>query len=201
MFCTKCGAQLADTDRFCAKCGAPVGAAVPPTAQTRPAPAPAQAQYQPQPQFQPQPQPQTAAQPRPVPFDFSRIPVRYRCQRGHVFDGKEGETLCRTCGAPLPTGGFIQLYRMGNMIGAAVGMGVYIDDIPCGHLANKQSIRISVPFGPHKVHVTHTTTRKCNDPVFTVTPEFPYAWCKAHSSSGGFRITVEQANPQDMPKA
>ena len=142
-----------------------------------------------------QPAPRAAA----IPYDFSRIRVRYRCTNGHVFDGEEGMTACKTCGAPLPSGGFIQLYRMGNPIGAAVGMGVYIDDVPFGHIATKQSIRISVPYGPHKVHVTHTTTRKCNDPVFTVTPEMPYAWCKAHFSSGGFAITVEQAAPSEMP--
>ncbi|MBR3423996.1 MAG: zinc-ribbon domain-containing protein [Clostridia bacterium] len=195
MYCVKCGAQLAEGDRFCARCGAQVkapaarGAAVQP--QTVPQQVPSQSG----------PAGQSVPGMKPIPFDFSRIPIRYRCAGGHVFDSKIVQRTCPTCGAPLPSGGFIQIYRMGNMIGAAVGMGIYIDDFPLGHLANKQSIRISVPYGQHKVHVTHTTTRKCNDPVFTVSPEYPYVWCKAHFSKGGFSITVEQANPQDMPTA
>lgn len=206
MFCVKCGTKLEEGDRFCAKCGAPVKEPVPRGTPVQPAARPlSRPQPQPQPQPRPQPRPQPAAQSapgmRPIPFDFSRIPIRYRCSAGHVFDSKVPQTACPTCGAPLPSGGLIQLYRMGNMMGAAVGMGVYVDDAPLGHLANKQSIRISVPYGQHIVHVTHTTTRKCNDPVFTVSPEYPYVWCKAHFSKGGFAITVEQANPQDMPTA
>ena len=180
-FCVKCGAALPAGANFCGKCGTKVESAVP----------------QPQP-AQPQPAPQIDMA-RPFGFDFSHIPVRYRCQNGHVFDGADGQPACPTCGGALPRGGIIQLYRMGNMMGMAVGMGVYIDDVPCGHLANKQSIRISVPYGSHKVHVTHTATRACNDPVFTVSPQYPYVWCKAHFSAGGFRITVEQADPKDMP--
>ena len=187
MLCPNCGATVSDSSRFCEQCGAPLAARTPAVNPVQPA-APVQAQP-----------PLRYQQPAPIPFDFSRIPVRYRCPNDHVYDAGEGETVCRTCGAPLPTGGYIQLYRMGNYMGCAVGMGVYIDDAPCGHLANKQSIRISVPYGNHKVHVTHTTTRKCNDPIFTVTPEYPYVWCKAHFSKAGFAITVEQANPQDMP--
>ncbi len=183
-FCVKCGSVLPQGANFCGKCGARV-AAVP---QTTPPPQSA-------PNVQTTPQSAAFA----GGFDFSRIPVRYRCAGGHVFDGAEGQTVCPTCGAPLPSGGYIQIYRMGNMMGMAVGMGIYIDDIPCGHLANKQSIRVSVPFGSHKVHVTHTTTRKCNDPVFTVTPQSPYVFCKAHFSGGGFRIAVEPASPSEMP--
>ena len=183
MICMNCGAQLPDNARFCGKCGAPV----PLYAPAQPVPT----------QYQPQIQPRQ--QPAPISYDFSRIPVRYRCAGGHVFDGQEGQTVCPTCGAPLPYGGMIQIYRMGNYMGCAVGMGIYIDDVPCGHVGNKQSVRISVPFGKHKVHVTHTTTRKCNDPVFEVTPENPCVWCKAHFSAAGFKITVEQADPKDMP--
>ena len=189
MFCTSCGAQLSDGARFCGKCGTAVKA---PVTAADPAPIVPAAPVQPR---------QAENQPVRPQFDFSRIPIRYRCANGHVFDARDRQAICPTCGVPLVNDGLIQMYRMGNYMGMAVGMGIYIDDVPCGHIGNKQSIRISVPFGNHKVHVTHTTTRKCNDPVYSVTPQNPCVWCKAHFSAAGFKITVEQANPQDMPTA
>ena len=184
MFCTHCGNPLSDAARFCGRCGQPVNAPAQPAA---PAPVPAA--------------PAPVAAPAPLPFDFSRIPVRRCCDAGHVTEGDGSQTTCPTCGAPFPPGGIIQIYRMGNFSGMAVGMGIYIDDRPCGHLGNKQSIRIAVPYGPHKVHMTHTTTRACNDPVFEITPQTPYAFCKARFAAGGFRIAVEPADPADMPTA
>ena len=180
--CPNCGSAVSDSAKFCGKCGTKLESA----------PAPAA----PQPQAAPAPQPLP-----PLPFNFSRIPVRYRCPAGHVFDGAEGQTTCPTCGADLPRGGLIQIYRMGSFSGMAVGMGVYIDDVPCGHLGNKQSIRISVPYGAHKIHMTHTTTRACNDPIVNITPEYPYVWCKAHFAAAGFRIQIDFADPSTMPTA
>ena len=189
-FCSKCGAPAGEGAVFCTKCGNRL-AVIAPTVPVQPVQQPA---------YQPAPQPVQPPAPVYAGKNFSNVTVRYRCPNGDVFDGTEQQTACPKCGAPLAKGGYIQMYRMGNYMGSAVGMGVYIDDVPCGHIANKQSIRISVPFGSHKVHVTHTTTRKCNDPVFTVTPQAPYVWCKAHFSKGGFAIAVEPANPQDMPE-
>ena len=76
-------------------------------------------QAQPQQQFQAQPAAPGAAQGRPPIADeydrkFARVTVRHRCQNGHVFNGTAGQTACPTCGAPLPKGGYIQIYRMGK---------------------------------------------------------------------------------------
>ena len=200
MFCTNCGKKLPDGARFCGQCGKPVS--VPAPAPTpAPVPAPVQAAPAPVPAPTPAPAPAPVQAAPTLPFDFSRIPVRHRCANGHVADGPESQTVCPTCGAPYPSGGLIQLYRMGSMAGMAVGMAIYIDDQPFGHLGNKQSIRVAVPFGRHKIHMTHTTTRACNDPVFDVTPQTPYVFCKAHFAAGGFRIAVEPADPASMPKA
>ena len=188
-FCYKCGTPIAQNANFCAKCGARV-----PTQENPQNIQPAQPAAQ---QFTP-PSAQPAA-PAPLPFDFSRIPVRHVCPNGHVTDSNGIQTVCPSCGAPLQSGGIIQIYRMGSFAGMAVGMGIYIDDVPCGHLGNKQSIRISVPYGAHKVHMTHTTTRACNDPIFNITPEYPYVWCKAHFAAAGFRIAIEPASPDSMP--
>ena len=126
---------------------------------------------------------------------------RFRCGCGNVFNGDEHTQVCSSCGRTLDVAncGAIQLYRMGNMMGMAVGMGIHIDDIPFGYLANKESVRLVVPYGSHKIHVTHTTTRACNDPIVTITPEQPVAFMKAHFSGMGFKITVEPARPEEMP--
>lgn len=127
--------------------------------------------------------------------------MRFRCNAGHVFDGNEASQICPHCQTPLQLNdcGAIQLYRMGNMMGMAVGMGIYVDELPYGHIANKESIRIVLPYGAHKIHVTHTSTRACNDPIVTLTPEAPIAFMKARFGAMGFKIVVEPAKPEDMP--
>lgn len=132
-------------------------------------------------------------------FDFSRIPVRRRCPNGHTVDGAESAAACPKCGAPYPPSGVIHLYRMGNMMGMAVGMGIYLNGVEYGHLGNKKSVRIAVPYGQYTVHVVHTATRACNDPVFTLSPQTPYICCKASFTNAGWAINVQQAAPGDMP--
>ena len=180
-FCTKCGNQYQEGAAFCTKCGNKLDGSAAATNAVA--------------------QPTVAAPTAPAPDNnrFSNVTIRYRCGCGNVFDGDDSTSTCPKCGAPLTKEGYIQMYRMGAFGGMAIGMGIYIDDIPCGHIANKQSLRIAVPYGSHKVHVTHTTTRNCNDPVFTVSPEYPYAWCKAHFSKAGFKIIVDPASPDEMP--
>lgn len=201
-FCSKCGKSVNPTAQFCPACGFRRSVNVAP----QPAP-------QPIPVYQPDPQPVSRPVPGGVQYStvpgpyletfnrrFAAVKVRYRCDGGHVFDGSDSQTACPTCGAPLKKGGFIQIYRMGNMMGCAVGMGIYIDSQPFGHLGNKESVRVSVPFGQHQVHLTHTATRASNMPVVTVTPEAPYAFCKASFAKAGFEINIAQASPDDMPE-
>ena len=159
-------------------------------------PAPQQGQFYQQPVPQ---QGQFYQQPAPINIDFSAIPVRRMCPNGHLTDGRDGQTACPQCGAPFVQGGIIHIYRMGNFMGMAVGMGLYIDGVPYGHLGNKKSIRVVLPYGPHQIHMTHTTTRFCNDPVFYLTPEDPYICCKAHFAKGGFTVAVERVAPESLP--
>lgn len=185
-YCSNCGTLLKDGSNFCHGCGTPIKTP--------------EQQQAPTVNIQTPPVSSSFAPPASAK-DFSAVTIRSCCPNGHAFDSKQDTAICPSCGAPIPAGGYIQLYRMGNYMGCAVGMGIYIDDIPYGHIANKQSLRIKVPFGSHKIHVTHTTTRKCNDPIVTVTPENPHVFYKAHFSKAGFAIAVEPASPDDMPTA
>ena len=81
------------------------------------------------------------------------------------------------------------------------GFGVYIDGQPCGHIANKETVSYSVPFGTHTVHMTAGMSRKCVDMTVTLTPQAPIGYLKAHIKPGFISNTVviESALPQDMP--
>lgn len=220
-FCSQCGTKHDPGANFCGKCGARISV-VPapqnaphvnnssPAQQYQPA-APAPQPVPPAPQYQPaapasQPvQPESQYQAAPVfslpGFDFSRIPIRRCCRNGHVTDGNESLTACPKCGDVYTPGGIIHIYRMGNMAGMAVGMGIYINDVPYGHLGNKKSIRISLPYGQYKIHMTHTATRSCSDPVVSLSPQTPYICFKAHYAAMVYRIALDFASPADMPKA
>ena len=127
---------------------------------------------------------------------------RVRCPKcGNVTD-INGNVPCHKCGNPLALAGAeIKLYRMGSPLGVAIGFGVYIDGQPCGHIANKETVSYSVPFGTHTVHMTAGMSRKCVDMTVTLTPQAPIGYLKAHIKPGFISNTVviESALPQDMP--
>ncbi len=129
--------------------------------------------------------------------------LRIKCPSCGDVKDIEANTTCK-CGAPLvlPEDGVIQLYRMGSPWGVAVGFGIYLNDIPLGHLANAQSIRIPVQYGHYKVHMTQGMNRRCKDQEFDITPENRFVYLKAHLKMGFFTNTVviEQATAEQMPE-
>lgn len=128
---------------------------------------------------------------------------RVKCACGEIND-IPAAAPCKKCGNVLniPAGGMLQLYRMGSPLGAAVGYGIYIDDVPFGHLANKQSIRIPLAYGTHTIHCTCGMTRRCQDLTFTISEAAPAAFVKARMKPGFWTntIIIEPANPQEMPE-
>ena len=182
MFCVKCGNTLDDDARFCSKCGNPVGGEVP--ART-PAPAPA-------------PAPQAAAPVSIVPAGKS---IRYKCSCGAVIDTVEGAS-CSKCGRPLDENcGYYKLYRMGSPMGVASGFGIYIDGVPYGHIGNKQTCWIRLPYGKHTVHVALGMNRRCTDMTFELSPDHPLECAKVHMKMGAFSNTfvIEPAQNSDVP--
>ena len=129
--------------------------------------------------------------------------LRVKCPScGQVVDF-QGNGPCRKCGnaIALPEDGVIQIYRMGNPMGMGVGMGIYLNGIPLGHLANTDSVRIPVSYGHYKLHMTLGLNRKCKEQEFDVTPDNRFAYFKAHVMVGFWSNTVviEQATPEEMP--
>ena len=128
---------------------------------------------------------------------------RVKCSScGEVCNALENAP-CPKCGKPIeiPTEGMIQIYRMGHPVGVATGYGIYMNSVPMGYIANKESIRIPVKYGQYKLHMTCGMTRRCNDVLVTVSPEWPKVYLKARIKPGFWRntILIEQANPEDMP--
>lgn len=129
---------------------------------------------------------------------------RVKCSAcGTVLNIPAG-TPCTKCGAQVAfeQPGMIEIYRMGNFVGSAVGYGIYLNDQPYGHIGDRESVFIPVPYGTYKLHMTCGMTRKCNDPVFEVTPEDPHICVKAHIKMGFISNTIiaERAAPDTMPK-
>jgi len=111
---------------------------------------------------------------------------------------------CTKCSQEIavPQDGMLQIYRMGNMVGAAAPMSLYINGNPYGHLGNREQINVPLPFGTYKIHMALGTNRKCNDPVAELTPDNPVACFKVHIKTGFIQSTmvVEPADPASMPE-
>lgn len=190
MFCVKCGNKLDDDARFCSKCGTPVTVTAP-AAQNAEVPAAAPVQN-------PEPGIHVQSVPSPVPAGKN---IRYKCSCGAVLDMKEGQT-CSKCGKPLDENcGYYKLYRVGSPMGIAAGFGIYIDGEPYGHIGNKQTCWIRLPFGKHNVHIAAGMSRKCTDMTFELSPSHPLECAKVHMRVGAFTnsFVIEPAQNADVP--
>ena len=81
-------------------------------------------------------------------------------------------------------------------------MSIYLNEVPLGHLANAESIKIPVAYGHYKLHMTHGMNRKCKDAEFDITPENRFGFFKAHLKMGLITNTVviEPSTADQMPK-
>ena len=121
---------------------------------------------------------------------------------GEAYD-VPGNSVCRKCGSELNTGrpGMLRIYRMGSPIGVAAGFGIYLNGQPYGHVGNKQTVYIPLPYGEYNLHVTCGMSRKCRDLKINITPDDNY-WCvKVHINPGFWSNTLcpERADPASMP--
>jgi len=128
--------------------------------------------------------------------------LRFKCPAcGKIVDSSNG--TCPKCFKPLPDAptSFVQIYRMGSPLGIAVGYGVYINGEPFGHIANKESIRIPLPYGTYTFHFTCGMTRKCEDLTVTLSPDSPKAFVKARIRAGFWtnKIVAELSDEASMP--
>ena len=109
---------------------------------------------------------------------------------------------CPKCGTNLPVNApaSITLYRMGNVLGGAAPYGIYINDVPYGHIGNREQLVFPLPYGDFKLHVVCGTNRKCNDPVIHLSPDDPHVCLKVHLRMGFIQYTfvLERVDPSEM---
>ncbi len=128
---------------------------------------------------------------------------RIKCACGNVANAAPGQ-VCPKCKRPYEfpqAGGYIQLYRKGSPMGIASGFGLYLNDQPLGYIGNKETVKMPVPFGTHKLHVAVGMSRKCTDLMINVTPQAPRAFVKVWMKPGFWTnsFVLEPASPEEMP--
>ena len=112
---------------------------------------------------------------------------------------------CAKCGADvnIDQPGMLKVYRMGNVVGVAVGFGLYLNDQPIGHIGNKETVCIPLPYGTYKLHCRSAgMSKKCKDITFTLSPEETLVCAKVYIKMGFWRNSVvpERVEPSDMPE-
>ena len=129
---------------------------------------------------------------------------RMKCPACGNVQNLNGSGPCAKCGAPLDVNqpASITLYRMGNVMGVATGFGIYLNEQPCGAIANRETVTIPLPYGEYKMHIVCGMNRKCNDPVVNLTPQDPHVCAKVHMKMGFIqnKIIIERVDPSTMPQ-
>ena len=129
---------------------------------------------------------------------------RVKCSKCGEIINLPGSGPCPKCGALLSVDApaSISLYRMGNMMGAATGFGLYVNEVPYGAIANRESLVLPLPYGSYKLHIVCGMNRKCNDPVVNLTPGDPHVCMKVHMKVGFIQNTfiLERVDPSTMPQ-
>ena len=130
--------------------------------------------------------------------------IRIKCPHCGEVRNVAASGPCPKCGNPIVTEqpGAIMLYRMGNVMGSANGFSIYINEQPYGQIGNRELLRIPLPYGTYKIHIACGMNRKCNDPVFELSPNDPCICTKVHMKMGFISNTfiIERVAPNEMPQ-
>ncbi len=129
--------------------------------------------------------------------------LRVKCSCGNVANVAPGN-VCAKCRQPvqIPADAMISLYRMGSPLGVAGGFGIYIDGQPMGHIGNKETVHIPLPYGTHNIHVAVGMSRRCTDLVVNLTPENRIAYAKVRIKPGFWAnsFIIEPSTAAEMPE-
>ena len=126
--------------------------------------------------------------------------IRIKCPHcGEASNVKPDVTICPECKKPISLSpeGCIYLYRQGSPYGVAGGFGIYINGAPFGHIGNRETLCLPLPYGTYNIHCAAGMSRRCEDLVVTLTPENRQAYTKVHIRPGFWTnsFVVEPLDP------
>ncbi len=128
---------------------------------------------------------------------------RVKCACGEVMNIEPGQ-ICPKCkqAVQIPPDGMISLYRKGSPMGIASGFGIYIDGQPMGHIGNKETVHIPLPYGTHNIHVAVGMSRRCKDLTVNLTPDNRIAYAKVYMKPGFWTnsFVIEPSTAAEMPE-
>ncbi len=128
---------------------------------------------------------------------------RVKCPHCGEIINLAGSGACPKCKTLIDVNqpGSISLYRMGNFVGSANAFSIYINNVPFGHIGNRESLIFPLPFGEYQMHIACGMNRKCNDPVIRLTQEDPHVCLKVHMKMGFIQnsFILERVDPSTMP--
>ena len=129
---------------------------------------------------------------------------RVKCPHCGEIINLPGSGPCTKCGTPISvdTPASVTMYRMGNFVGAANGFGIYINNVPFGHIGNRETLVFPLPYGDYLFHAACGMNRKCNDPVIHLSAQDPHVCLKVQMEVGFFQNTfrIDRVDPSTMPK-
>ena len=111
--------------------------------------------------------------------------LRVKCSCGEVQDITPG-SRCYKCRGEMniPGDAMISLYRKGSPYGIAGGFGIYLNNDPYGYIANKELLRMPLPYGTYNLHVAVGMNRRCHDVEVNLTPENKDVYLKVYMKPG-----------------
>ena len=126
--------------------------------------------------------------------------IRIKCPHcGDASNIRPGDTQCPECKKPIALSeeGKIYLYRQGSVYGVAGAFGVYINGEAFGHIGNKETLCMPLPYGTYNIHSAVGMSRKCRDLQVTLSPESPNAYAKVYMRPGFWTnsFVVEPLDP------
>lgn len=131
--------------------------------------------------------------------------LRVKCPTCGAVENVARETACcPKCGKPfgLNENVGVILYRQGSFYGVAGGFGIYINGQPFGHIGNKETLFIPLPYGSYTLHCAVGMSRKCQDLTVNLSPAAPQACCKVYIKPGVWSnsFVIEPLDPSLLEK-
>ena len=126
---------------------------------------------------------------------------RVKCPNcGKVSNIAGNGAPCPSCKQPVSfcPNACVYLYRQGSVYGVAGGIGIFVNGESYGSIGNKELLCFPLPYGTYTFHCAVGMSRKCNDPVITLTPQNRVEYKKVYIKPGAWAnsFIIEPIDPK-----